>query len=415
MPDEATRKPFTAVVVDARGRGEADSLAAARSTLRRWRRTGLAVAIVCSRAGAHALPDHELFELVIDEEHTGHPDIDSTVRLLGEATLRVDAAPLDTLVVAHAVVSVAAAQALGFRRIVGVASEDGRPDLLEAGAKSVVDNLRDLRFPRLLPSALQCLDEISHWRAQRSLAVFLDFDGTLTPIVAQPEAAWLEDGMRGTVAALAQRYPVAVISGRDCADVARRVGVDDIYYAGGHGLEIAGPGTRYMPPGADGWARTLTAAADSLERTVRDLPGVAVERKRFSVAIHYRQADATTSNQAVDAVETVAADFGLRLRPGKQVRELVPDLAWHKGRALEWLRDALGIDPTHTCLIYIGDDETDEDAFRALGPDSIGLRPGARVAASLADYRLADVSAVGEFLQWLATEDTGAAPGTTSS
>jgi trehalose-phosphatase len=207
--------------------------------------------------------------------------------------------------------------------------------------------------------------------------------------------------MRELLGRLAQRFSVAVISGRDRPDLAERVGLTDIYYAGSHGLDIAGPGTRYSPPGAAAATRQIQAAAEVIARDLQDVTGVVIEHKRYSAAVHYRQVDAAWSDRVIDAVTRTASAAGLRVRSGKQVRELVPDVDWHKGRALTWLRDVLGVDAQHTALVYVGDDETDEDAFRALGADGIGLRPGSRVAASLADYHLADVAEVHQFLQWL--------------
>lgn len=403
MPEDSGRKPFKAVVVDARGRNEVENLARARFILRRWRRTGLEVSVVCTRAAAHALPDHDLFEVVVGDDADASLAVDATVRLLGEATLRVDAGPSDTLLLCHTVAGVTAARALGFRRIVGVDRNDDGPQLLEAGATSVVRDLSGLRFPRVLPAALQCLDQIDRWRAGRSLAIFLDFDGTLAPIVPHPDDARLAPGMRAAVARLAQRYPVAVISGRDQPDVAARVGIDNLYYAGSHGLDIAGHGRRYTPPGAEEGALRLESAADAIAREAQPIAGVYMEYKRFSVAVHYRQvADPADARKVAALVERQAAEAGLKVRPGKQVREVVPDLDWHKGRALDWLRETLAIDGAGTCVVYVGDDETDEDAFQALGPDGIGLRPGPRVAASLADYHLPDVDAVQRFLEWLA-------------
>lgn len=401
MRDDAARKPFTAVVVDARGPDEHDSLLRARSALKRWRRAGLEVAVVCSRRGSHALPDHDLFEVVIDES-ADLPALDATVRLLGEATLRLDTAPLDSLAVAHTVASVSAARALGFRRIVGVEREGDGPELLESGARSVVDDLLGLRFPRLLPAALDCLPEIEAWQDQRSLALFLDFDGTLAPIVAHPDQARLEPAMFHVLQALAERHTVAVISGRDRADVARRVGLGHIYYAGSHGLDIAGPDLAHSPPGADEAVRRLGSAADTVAESVRDIPGAVIERKRYSVAVHFRQVtDSACSRRIAELVEQTASEAGLRVRRGKQVREIVPDLDWHKGRALTWMCETLNVEPRSSAVLYIGDDETDEDAFRALEPEGMGLRPGPRVAATLADYQLADVAAVQRFLEWL--------------
>src|SRR5216117_3716279 len=91
----------------------------------------------------------------------------------------------------------------------------------------------------MIPSALEHVQEIAG-RSGR-VAVFLDYDGTLTPIVSQPENAWLSDSMRQTLQELAAQTPVAILSGRDLDDVRQRVNIDNVVYAGSHGFDIAGP------------------------------------------------------------------------------------------------------------------------------------------------------------------------------
>lgn len=401
--DAVDLRPVDAVIVDARGSNEAERLARAEPTLGRWQRSGLSVGVVCTREALAALPDPNRFELVLDASADRAAGIDAAVRRLGETHQRPDAVPRQTLLVAHEPASLRAARSFGFRQIVGVESGgDGEP-LLEAGARSVVSDLRGLRFPRALPAALEHLDEIAHWCAGRPLAIFLDYDGTLSPIVSHPADAVLAPEMRTVIAALAERFAVAVVSGRDRPDVTERVGLERIYYAGSHGLDIAGPGGHHTAPGADAAALRLQAAAEEIRQTVGELPGVVIEVKRFSLAVHYRQVAPELAGRVIEAAEHAGRARELEVRHGKQVRELVPRLGWHKGRALEWLCTALRVDPVEARVIYIGDDETDEDAFQALGPNGIGLRPGPRVANSLADYRLADVAEVGRFLEWLTT------------
>src|SRR6266700_2373403 len=137
----------------------------------------------------------------------------------------------------------------------------------------------------MLLSALEHIQEIAG-RSGR-VAVFLDYDGTLTPIVSQPEDAWLSDSMQHTLRALAARMPVAILSGRDLDDVRRRVNLDGIVYAGSHGFDIAGPrglrkqvATEFLP--------NLHAAQNELHDALDGIPGAQVERKHFSVAAHYR-------------------------------------------------------------------------------------------------------------------------------
>src|SRR5437868_3297161 len=137
----------------------------------------------------------------------------------------------------------------------------------------------------MIPSALEHFQEIAG-RTGRA-AVFLDFDGTLTPIVSQPENALLSDSMRQTLRELAVKAPVAILSGRDLDDVRRRVDIDSIVYGGSHGFDIAGPrGLRRQM--ATDFLPDLDVAEKELHKALDGVPGARVERKRFSVAAHYR-------------------------------------------------------------------------------------------------------------------------------
>jgi trehalose-phosphatase len=256
-------------------------------------------------------------------------------------------------------------------------------------------------------------------------ALFLDYDGTLTPIVERPEDAALPEATREVVRRLAGRFPVIVVSGRGREDVARRVGLPELVYAGSHGFDIQGPGLRHAPArDAEPAIRAVTAG---LERRLAGIPGAQVEPKRFTVAVHYRrvpEARVAAVEAAVDA--ELAAHPELRKAGGKKVWELRPGLDWDKGKAVLWLLRALGLASSpgrggergasvEYVPIYIGDDETDEDAFRALAERPGGLEDpsgsnrggiGVLVAEeereTAASYRLRDPDEVRELLARLA-------------
>jgi trehalose 6-phosphate phosphatase len=258
------------------------------------------------------------------------------------------------------------------------------------------------------PSAL---DLAARLRGRR-LAVFLDYDGTLTPIVERPEDALLSDAMRAAVRRLAARCKLAVVSGRDRADVARLVGLDELYYAGSHGFDISGPHGFQMEHEAAQRARPgLVAAADALDEALATVAGAAVERKRSAVAVHYRrvaEAEVARVRAAVDRV--AAAHPELRQTGGKKVFELRPRVEWDKGRAVLWLLDALGLAGADVTTLYIGDDETDEDAFAALaarGAGSVGILVTETPRPSAAAYRLRDPEEVQTFLERLDAAQEG--------
>jgi len=255
------------------------------------------------------------------------------------------------------------------------------------------------RTPADLPSALERRREIERRIGDRRPVVFLDYDGVLTPIVERPEDATLSPDAREALERLAGRVPVAVISGRDLEDVREMVGVEGIVFAGSHGFDIAGPEGLVEQRAVEALPRL-----DDAERALRQLervPGARIERKRFTVAVHYRQVDEDQVPEVEVEVERVAADVGgLRVTGGKKVLELRPDVPWDKGRALLRLLEVLGLDGDDVVPIFIGDDVTDEDALRALPERGIGIvvRGEEDDRATSASYALADAGEVIAFL-----------------
>lgn len=245
----------------------------------------------------------------------------------------------------------------------------------------------------------------------RHPAVFTDYDGTLTPIVARPELATIDDAMVEVLGRLAERCVVAVVSGRDLEDVRRMARAEDVWYAGSHGMDLLGPdGTRHEHPGSIELAPVLASATDELEQLLAAVPGAWVERKRFATAAHFRQVEESLWPAVGDAVDRVVADNpGLRRTGGKCIYELRPDVAWDKGRALWWLFEQAGLDTASTVPIYLGDDLTDEDAFSALGDAGIGVVVGDDDRPTSADLRVRDVGEVLILLEHLATYLEGTA------
>src|SRR5436190_7234681 len=251
----------------------------------------------------------------------------------------------------------------------------------------------------MIPSALKHVQDIV--RRRGDIAVFLDYDGTLTPIVSHPEKALLSDSMRETLQALVRQTPVAILSGRDLDDIRQRVNIDAIIYAGSHGFDIAGlrglrrqEATEFLP--------ALDVAEKELREKLAGTTGALLERKRFSIAAHYRNVIESDVSKVKEAVNEVAMRHGeLRKMEGKKVYELLPDIDWDKGKAVLWLLQNLGLDLAKVCPIYIGDDRTDEDAFRALNQYGIGILVSEQSRPTGAIYSLKNPMEVDSFLREL--------------
>lgn len=258
---------------------------------------------------------------------------------------------------------------------------------------------------RELPSALASIREIMGGAAGKRLALFLDYDGTLTPIVDRPELAILSEDMRATVNALANRCTVAIISGRDRRDVEHLVKLDSLFYAGSHGFDIAGPhGWHVQHEPAAQYIPAIDRAERTLRETLRGVHGTIIERKKYSVAVHYRlvaDADMPAVHEAVGAV--LSGQPELRKLDGKKVFELQPRIDWNKGKAVLWLLQVLDLNTTAVLPVYFGDDVTDEDAFKALDGLGIGIVVGEDARPSVARYALKNPDEVHDFLRSLIT------------
>jgi len=381
--------------------------------VRRWQEEGLRTALITSsRNGRRILKSaglKDLFEVVVDGNDAerlgirGKPAPD----IFLHAARELGVEPREAIVVEDAISGVEAGRAGDFGLVVGVA-RNGGDALREAGADVVVTDLREVDAKFLArpegsasepAHALEHIDRIAHRSGERRLALFFDYDGTLTPIVRRPELATLSDGMRSLLRDLAKHVTVAIVSGRDLADVRGMVELDDLYYAGSHGFDVVGPGSvRMQQELARGYIPDLDEAERELEDRLEEIDGAWVERKKFAIAVHFREATEGDAERVERIVAAVRDDHPrLRRKSGKKIFELQPDVPWDKGRAVRWLLEQLDLAGPDVLAVYVGDDVTDEDAFEALANDGLGIRVGSPDEPTHAAYYLRDTDDLERF------------------
>ncbi|KAM0880372.1 hypothetical protein ACQ4PT_033614 [Festuca glaucescens] len=288
------------------------------------------------------------------------------------------------------------------------------------------------------PSALGKFEEIVAASKGKQIVMFLDYDGTLSPIVNDPDAAFMSDTMRMAVRSVAKQFPTAIVSGRCRDKVFEFVKLAELYYAGSHGMDIKGPakssaghaksnkakGVLFQP--ASEFLPMIEQVHQRLIDETRDVPGAKVENNKFCVSVHFRNVDEKLVGRLVrpnqfpkhddndgacllqgwaalaETVKSVVREYPkLRVTQGRMVFEVRPTIKWDKGKALEFLLESLGYaDCADVLPVYIGDDRTDEDAFKALRRrgQGIGILVSKHPKETSASFSLQEPAEVMEFL-----------------
>ncbi|KAF5771437.1 putative trehalose-phosphatase [Helianthus annuus] len=273
------------------------------------------------------------------------------------------------------------------------------------------------------PSAISSFQQMINASKGKQIVVFLDYDGTLSPIVCDPDRAFMSDQMRAAVQDVSKHFPTAIISGRSREKVYSFVKLNEVYYSGSHGMDTMGPAQKnhsyddkyhyktvdeegnefiVFQPAKDFLPAIKKMLVEMMERT-KNIRGVVIEDNMFCLSVHYRHVkDDEDYERLEQEVKSMLVNYPeFHLTSGKKVLEIRPSIEWNKGHALEYLINNLGFDNSKTLLpIYIGDDTTDEDAFRVLRERGEGypIVVSSKPTKTMAFHSLHDPSEVLSFL-----------------
>jgi len=246
------------------------------------------------------------------------------------------------------------------------------------------------------------IDNIKREVSEKDIYFFLDYDGTLTPIVETPDKAILSEDMRKTIQSLSSHYTVSVVSGRATDDVRGKVKIDGIFYAGSHGFEIVDShGHVDVNQEAQEVRATINEVHEKLSERLKNVDGALVENVKYTISTHYRLVSDSDFPVIKEAVDRILDEYpGLRVTEGKKVFEIRPKIDWDKGKAVEWILNVLKFDPQHHCAVYIGDDTTDEDAFAVLEGKGFGILVTDELRPTKAEYWIKDTEEVRQVLEY---------------
>lgn len=260
-------------------------------------------------------------------------------------------------------------------------------------------------------------DKLREEIANKYIMLFLDYDGTLAPIAKIPGKAVVSEKAKELLRELSKTEwcKIAIISGRSLEDVKGMLGLNSLIYSGNHGLEIGGPKIRFVSPVSAGYKKVLGRINKDLGKKIASIKGAFVEDKGLSLSLHFRLVD----KKEIPSVKTAFHEITIiplvsnkiKIRRGKMVLEVRPPSEWNKGKVVLWLlaRQRFTRGESRVLPIYVGDDSTDEDAFRALARSGITVFVG-RPRPSYAQYYLKDTDDVKELLERILATDRGLCP-----
>lgn len=218
--------------------------------------------------------------------------------------------------------------------------------------------------------------------------LFLDFDGTLSRISSHPGDAVIRPDAKKWLRSLLKRnnIKIAIVTGRSLTDIIRKVSLPGLYYVANHGMEIFYK-NRFLLKKGHRFERPLKCFGDEIIIALAHIPGIFIEEKGLSVAVHFRRVErkyhGTIKGSVCEVADPLIRQYDLQITKGKMILELRPASVWNKGKAVKWLWEK--IMPSYF-PIYAGDDITDEDAFKALKPHGLTIRVGKKTESHAQYY-----------------------------
>jgi len=249
-------------------------------------------------------------------------------------------------------------------------------------------------------------DNLKEELSDKHIMLFLDYDGTLTPIVSTPDKAFISQEVKELLNELSKSptCKLAIISGRSLSDIKALVGLKDIIYAGNHGLEIEGPKIKFESQVSPRLKSIIRHIYEDAVSKFSKIKGVLIEDKGLTISIHYRLVDKKDIQEFLSIFNEIADPYIVRgkikINSGKKVYEIRPSVMWDKGKIVLWLlaRQQFLLEKNKILPVYIGDDVTDEDAFKVLKNKGITIFVD-NPKPSYAQYYLKDTNEVKEFLK----------------
>jgi len=249
-------------------------------------------------------------------------------------------------------------------------------------------------------------EQIKRKLSNKHILSFFDYDGTLAPIAQTPQEAVIPKEAKGLLKKLSQKpnCTLAIMSGRALEDIKHVVGLKDIIYAGNHGLEIEGPKIKFESQVSPRLKSVIRNIYEDMVSRLSKIKGVLIEDKGLAISVHYRLVDEKDMQEFLgifsDITEPLTVRNRVTIKEGKKVYEIRPPVAWDKGKTALWLlaRQQFLVGEDKILPVYLGDDITDEDGFKALKKKGLTIFVG-ESKSSEAAYYIKNTEEVVRFMQ----------------